>query len=303
VGGRTQQRDDAQEEDAEENSFQEETDEDDCEDQMSSPTPVRQKKSKHSARRPPGVDLVSQRRHSTYRQSKKRPLEDIFPQGTSSKRSKAVKYMDNEFQTPVMTTTTTETPINLSLWEEWDMKRSAMMKDNRHSDHSVKAVRVWKGLYAKYSPRLSRSRKGQETFRVKFDKICLMVLGIANVYSFLALREVMGLLQQDSAAWTSEIFSNDPKVLLEAVGAFETAGHLNSYIRRFTLARLANVYLETAANGGRLTLDNDPACSFPRTGDDQGAQSRDLQGYDTPYMGRTIPYTTQWSQIDKTRLH
>lgn len=51
---------------------------------------------------------------------------------------------------------------------------------------------------------------------------------------------------------------------METVSTIEKAGHLNSYIRRFTLARLANIYLGTVANGGRLTLDDDGASPSPR---------------------------------------
>lgn len=49
------------------------------------------------------------------------------------------------------------------------------------------------------------------------------------------------------------------------MNTIETAGHLNSYLRRFGLARLANMYLETAANRGRLTLNNERACPSSRT--------------------------------------
>jgi hypothetical protein len=43
-----------------------------------------------------------------------------------------------------------------------------------------------------------------------------MVLAVANCYAFGALKEVTGLLQQDRAAGTSEIFSINPKVLMES---------------------------------------------------------------------------------------
>jgi len=52
---------------------------------------------------------------------------------------------------------------------------------------------------------------------------------------------------------------------MEKVSAIETASHLNSYLRRFTLARLANIYLETAANGGFLTTQDDRGCPSSRT--------------------------------------
>lgn len=46
------------------------------------------------------------------------------------------------------------------------------------------------------------------------------------------------------------------KVLIRAVTAIETAGNLNSYLRRFGLARLAKLYRDTAANRGQLAVEN-----------------------------------------------
>ena len=91
-----------------------------------------------------------------------------------------------------------------------------------------------------------------------------MVLAVANCYAFGALKEVTGCSQQERAAGTSEILSNDPKVLMETVSTIKEAGHLNSYIRRFMLAHLASIYVGTTANGGRLTLDDDEAYPSPR---------------------------------------
>jgi hypothetical protein len=138
-----------------------------------------------------------------------------------------------------------------------------MTSDDQQPDWSVKAVRVWRRLSGKHSSGSSRSRMGRNTPQRNVNKLATMVLAVANCYAFGALKEVMGFLQQDRAAGTSEIFSNDPKVLMETVNTIEKTGHLNSYIRRFTLARLANIYVGTAANKGQLTLDDDGAYPSP----------------------------------------
>jgi hypothetical protein len=237
-------------------------DEDEDETVRGSPDPVREKELIESATRA-RADSIGLGGSSSNHQSNKRPLEDTVPKGPPSKRSKAATHVDNEFRTPDTTTTSTGTP-DQSFWDEWDMKRAAMTNHGQETDQSVKAVRVWRRLSTKHSPGLSRSPGGQDTSLGNVDKLVTMVLAVANCYAFGALKEVIGLLQQDRAAGTSEIFSNDPKVLMETVSTIEKAGHLNSYIRRFTLARLANIYMRTAANGGRLTLDDDGAYPLPR---------------------------------------
>ncbi|KIV81261.1 hypothetical protein PV11_03459 [Exophiala sideris] len=61
------------------------------------------------------------------------------------------------------------------------------------------------------------------------------------------------------------VFSQDPKVLVNAVNSVNTADNLNSYLRRFALARLARLYAETVANRGRLGHDKDSTCLSLRT--------------------------------------
>ncbi|KAK5259477.1 hypothetical protein LTR40_005914 [Exophiala xenobiotica] len=56
------------------------------------------------------------------------------------------------------------------------------------------------------------------------------------------------------------VFSQDPKVLVNAVNSADTADSLNSYLRRFALARLARLYADTVANKGRLGHDKDGTC-------------------------------------------
>jgi hypothetical protein len=139
------------------------------------------------------------------------------------------------------------------------MERAAMTNENQHSEWSVSGVRVWRRLSEKYSSGSSRGRKGRETPQRPVGKLATMVLAVANCYAFETLKEAVGFVQQHRAEATFEIFSDDPKILMETVNTIEKGGHLNSYIRRFTLARLANIYLGSVANGGRLTLDDDRA--------------------------------------------
>ena len=46
-------------------------------------------------------------------------------------------------------------------------------------------------------------------------------------------------MQRQQVTWSDEIFSRDPKVLVGYVDTIGTAQDLNSYVRRFRLARLA----------------------------------------------------------------
>lgn len=259
-----QHEDGSQQEDSEENLDLEEANDDDYESQTSSasPTPARPKNSRNSARRTT-TDTFDKRRLLTSRKSSKRPLDDTGPIEPPSKRSKPATYLGNEPRTPRTNTTSTDDPSNQSFWDEWDMKRAAM---TNHNHQTFKAVRVWERLSIKYSSRLLRSQRGQGNAPPKVGRLVTMVAAVANCYAFTVLKEVMGRLQQqDIAAGASDIFSNDPKVLMETVSTIELAGHLQSYVRRFTLARLANMYLETAANGGYLITQDERACLSSRT--------------------------------------
>lgn len=237
----------------EEDTSQEEQDGDDYESLTSSPspTPVRRKKLKHSIRRAPAHSIGREVR-STIHQSNKRPFGDTTPKSSPSKRSKTITHVDNDLRTPGTNFTSTKVSVDLLFWDEWDMKQAATTNSPQLSDQSVKAGRVWRLVSMKHSSELTRNR------------LVIMVLAIANRHAFRAVKEVMDLLQHGRVAQTSEIFSNDPKVLMETVSTIETAGHMNSYIRRFALARLGNMYLQTAANGGLLALDGDRANPSPQ---------------------------------------
>ncbi|KAK5216082.1 hypothetical protein LTR47_011973 [Exophiala xenobiotica] len=84
-----------------------------------------------------------------------------------------------------------------------------------------------------------------------------MVLAVANGHAFGALKEVMTFMQQDDRATMAGVFSQDPKVLVSVVNSVDTADNLNSYLRRFALARLARLYSDTVANRGLLGRDKD----------------------------------------------
>ncbi|KAK5065426.1 hypothetical protein LTR84_001264 [Exophiala bonariae] len=238
-------------------------DEDDDETFSASPDRVREKELIEPATvRLAGSIELGER--SSNHQSNKRPVECTVNAGPSSKRTKATTHVDNGSLTAGATTTSAENHVDQSFWDEWDMKRAAMTNHDQQTDQSVKAARVWRRLSAKQSLGLSRSRRGQNTSLRYVDKLVTMVIAVANCYAFGALKEVICLLQQDRTARTSELFSNDPKVLMETVSTIEKASHLHSYIRRFTLARLANIYVRSVANGGRLTLDENKAYSSQR---------------------------------------
>jgi hypothetical protein len=87
-----------------------------------------------------------------------------------------------------------------------------------------------------------------------------MVLAVANNYAFEALKQVMASLRQHGAPSIINVFSNEPRILVHTVTAFETASELYSYMRRFALARLAKLYRNTVENQGQLATDNDDAC-------------------------------------------
>ncbi|KAK5239394.1 hypothetical protein LTS06_012809, partial [Exophiala xenobiotica] len=92
-----------------------------------------------------------------------------------------------------------------------------------------------------------------------------MVLAVANGHAFGALKEVMTFMQQDDRATMAGVFSQDPKVLVRALNRVETADNLNSYLRRFALARLARLYSDTVANRGLLGRDKDDSRLSLRT--------------------------------------
>lgn len=84
-----------------------------------------------------------------------------------------------------------------------------------------------------------------------------MVLAVANNHAFKALKRVMVSLRQDRAPSMSDVFSNEPQVLVKTVTAFERKGDLFGYMRRITLARLAKLYCTTGANEDQLAIGTD----------------------------------------------
>ena len=150
----------------------------------------------------------------------------------------------------------TELQEKQSYWDEWDMKR-VEAHHFQDAGKSIKAVQVLRRLSSRHSLTPSSSRSRQDLSPRHVNALVTMVLAVANGHAFGALKEVIQLLQQDRVTWTPEIFSDDPKALVGAVTAIETAGNLNSYLRRFALARLAKLYHDTAANKGVLVLRSD----------------------------------------------
>ncbi|KAK4998896.1 hypothetical protein LTR66_001957 [Elasticomyces elasticus] len=61
---------------------------------------------------------------------------------------------------------------------------------------------------------------------------------------------------QAKAPDATDAFSDDPKVLINAVEAAETSGNLHCYLRCFALAQLAQQYRDTCSNGGTLPTAN-----------------------------------------------
>ncbi|KAK4934312.1 hypothetical protein LTR10_024383 [Elasticomyces elasticus] len=124
---------------------------------------------------------------------------------------------------------------------------------------TIKAVRVWRRL-SSHTPAPSPDRHQGALSRDRVDSVVKMVLAVANNYAFSALKEVIFFLQQDGATSVAGIFSSDLGTLVRSIDAIVTADHLNSYLRRFALARLAKSYNDTVVNGGHL-VDSEPNMS------------------------------------------
>lgn len=239
---------------------------------------------------------------SSNNQANKRSVEYTSNAGPSSKRSKATTHVDNESVTAGAITTRAENHVGQSFWDEWDIKRAAMTNHGQQTDQSVKAARVCRCLSAKQSSGLSCSRRKQNTSLRNVDKLITMVLAVANCYAFGALKEVICLLQQDRTAGTSELFSKDPKILMETVGTIEKAGHLNSYIRRFTLACSANIYMASVANGGRLTLDDDRAYPSQRAAGTNAHKAASYNAMILHIWGVSFPEHNKGAKLTKRGL-
>ncbi|KAK7926417.1 hypothetical protein LTR80_011886 [Exophiala xenobiotica] len=110
-----------------------------------------------------------------------------------------------------------------------------------------------------------------------------MVLAVANGHAFGALKEVMTFMQQDDRATMAGVFSQDPKVLVSVVNSVDTADNLNSYLRRFALARLARLYSDTVANRGLLGRDKDGSRLSLRTSTNKAYKA---EAYDVAFPDR-----------------
>ena len=86
---------------------------------------------------------------------------------------------------------------------------------------------------------------------------------------------------------------------METVNTIEKLGHLNSYIRRFTLARLANIYVGTAAKGGQLTLDDDGAHPFGRAAGTNAQKAASYSAMILHIWG--VPFPAQNKGVKLTR--
>ncbi|KAK5202572.1 hypothetical protein LTR41_011677 [Exophiala xenobiotica] len=151
-----------------------------------------------------------------------------------------------------------------SFWYDWDNKRGSYAQQENHAKHSIKATRVWRRLTSlPFAPSSGRIQQGVSPGRV--NTLVKMVLAVANGHAFGALKEVMTFIQRDERATMAGVFSQDPKVLVNAVNSVDTADNLNCYLRRFALARLARLHADTVANRGRLGHDKDGTCLSLRT--------------------------------------
>ncbi|KAK5215820.1 hypothetical protein LTR72_011176 [Exophiala xenobiotica] len=143
-----------------------------------------------------------------------------------------------------------------SFWYDWDIKRGSYAQQENHAKHPIKATRVWWRLTSlPFAPSSGRIQQGVSPGRV--NTLVKMVLAVANGHAFGALKEVMTLIQRDERATMAGVFSQDPKVLVSAVNSVDTADNLNSYLRRFALARLARLYTDTVSNRGLLVGDKE----------------------------------------------
>ncbi|KAJ9493287.1 hypothetical protein H2202_011256, partial [Exophiala xenobiotica] len=196
----------------------------------------------------------------TTRLSRKRPQLDTSTRTPSSKRMRLHDADDLEAHSMSKRRGGNQS-LDSSFWDDWDMKRESYAQQ---ANRSIKATRVWRRLASLASaPSSGKLQQGVSPGRV--NTLVKMVLAVANGHAFGALKEVMTFMQQDDRATMAGVFSQDPKVLVSAVNSVETADNLNSYLRRFALARLARLYSDTVANRGLLGRDKDDSRLSLRT--------------------------------------
>ncbi|KAK7889956.1 hypothetical protein LTR67_008420 [Exophiala xenobiotica] len=187
----------------------------------------------------------------TTRLSRKRPQLDTPTRTPSSKRMRLHDADELEAQFMSSQPPAMNHSLDSSFWDDWDMKRESYAPQEKHANRSIKAIRVWRRLASLPSaPSSGRLQQGVSPGRV--NTLVKMVLAVANGHAFGALKEVMTFMQQDGRATMAGVFSQDPKVLVSAVNSVDTADNLNSFLRRFALARLARLYSDTVANRGLL---------------------------------------------------
>ncbi|KAK5189075.1 hypothetical protein LTR92_010928 [Exophiala xenobiotica] len=192
----------------------------------------------------------------TTRLSRKRPQLDTPTRTPSSKRMRLHDADELEAQSRSSRPSAMNHSIDSSFWDDWDMKRESYAPQEKHANRSIKATRVWRRLASLPSaPSSGRLQQGVSPGRV--NTLVKMVLAVANGHAFGALKEVMTFMQRDGRAIMAGVFSQDPKALVSAVNSVDTADNLNSYLRRFALARLARLYSDTVANRGLLGHDKD----------------------------------------------
>ncbi|KAK5284009.1 hypothetical protein LTR55_011795, partial [Exophiala xenobiotica] len=191
----------------------------------------------------------------TTRLSRKRTQVDT-PTRTPNKKLKLHDADKLETQSITSQPLTTDHSLDSAFWDDWDMKRESYAPQEKYANRSIKATRVWQRLASlPFAPSSGRLQQGVSPGRV--NTLVKMVLAVANGHAFGALKEVMTFIQQDGRTTMAGVFSQDPKVLVCAVNSVDTADNLNSYLRRFALARLARLYADTVANRGLLGRDKD----------------------------------------------
>ncbi|KAK5202450.1 hypothetical protein LTR41_011801 [Exophiala xenobiotica] len=127
-----------------------------------------------------------------------------------------------------------------SFWYDWDNKRGSYAQQGNHAKHPIKATRVWRRLTS-LTPAASSGRVQQGVSPGPINISVKMVLAVANSHAFGALKEVMTFIQRDERATMAGVFSQDPKVLVNAVNSVDSADNLNSYLRRFAVARAGQI--------------------------------------------------------------
>ena len=158
-----------------------------------------------------------------------------------------------------------------SHWDEWDARRETHAGQKDQSGQSIKAFRVWQRLSSQTTQ--CTSKRQQDVSTGHLDTMVNMVMAVANGHAFGALKEVITFLQQGGGSTIADIFSKDPRILVRAVAGIETRDNLNSYLRRFALARLARLYDDTVANRGRLRGDKEDSSSSHPVSTNKGSKS------------------------------